>query len=196
MDLKKLLTAGLLVTATLTNTALSGPQKLEQLTDNYAEVVENVDDLVSALPWGIGLVAKLVVDNPPVDAWQREMIAKPLAEMTYQVWTVVNGEIVKLSEFAQRIVKPALAVIHALSSNEALTNEQRRERLQAYVHELLSGVLRLTELLPGGIREFAALFVQGKFVQDALESISAFLGEVLYQVWKALHPNQQALAIA
>jgi hypothetical protein len=152
-------------------------------------VIEIADDAVVLFPGVIGTVAKLFVDNPPVDNWQREMIAKPLAEMTYQVYTVASGAVDHLSEFARRIVQPGISLIHTLATDDTLTNEGRRDKLELHVLEILKAVLRLTEFLPRGIREFVELFVQGKFVQDALQTVAGFLSEILYQVWKALHPD-------
>jgi hypothetical protein len=195
MNLTKLLTASLAIAATLTNSTLGNPEKLERLTDNYTEVIEVADDAVVLFPGVIGTVAKLCVDNPPVDGWQREMIAKPLAEMTYQVYTVASGAVDHLSDFAKRIVQPGIELIHTLASDNTLSNDERRAALENRVFEVLTGVLRLTEFLPRGIREFVELFVQGQFVQDALKTVAGFLGEVLYQVWKALHPDLSSATV-
>lgn len=190
MNLTQLLAASLAVTATLSNAALTGPQKLERLTDNFTVIVEVGDDAVTLLPGAIGNIAKLAVDNPPVDNWQREMIAKPLAEATYQVWNAVSGAIENLSEFGQRIVKPALALIHTLSTDEGLTNEERRERLHALVHEAMLALLRVTDFLPEGFRNLLELAKGLPFVQDAIKTGSGVIAEILYQVWKALHPAE------
>jgi hypothetical protein len=187
MNLTKLLSAALIFTATLTNASLTGPQKLERLTDNAAAVIEVADDAVILLPGAIGSVAKLAIDNPPVDNWQRELIAKPIAEATYQVWLVVNGAVENLSEFAKGIAKPALELINALATDETLTNDERRERLHALVLELMLAGLAITNLLPAGFRNLIDLLKNLPFVTDAIDTGAAFIAEILYQIWKALH---------
>ena len=64
--------------------------KLERLTAEVAQALEQVDDLVAFLPLGVQSLAKLVLDNPAVDSWQREYLAKPIAEMLYQIWRRVR----------------------------------------------------------------------------------------------------------
>ncbi|NJK44621.1 MAG: hypothetical protein HC933_10345 [Pleurocapsa sp. SU_196_0] len=187
MNLTKLISAALVFTATLTNATLTGPQKLERLTDNCAEVIEIADDAVTLLPGVIGTVAKLAVDNPPVDNWQRELIAKPVAEATYQVWLVVNGAVENLSEFAKRLAKPALELINTLASDDTLTNDERRERLHALVREIMLGLLGVTDLLPAGFRNLLELLKGLPFVTDAIDTGAGFIAEILYQIWKALH---------
>lgn len=63
-------------------------EKLEVLTDEVADLFEQADDVVSMLPMGFAVVAKMVVDNPAVDAWQRDVLARPVAEMAYQLWKI------------------------------------------------------------------------------------------------------------
>lgn len=65
---------------------LDKEDKLEELTDQVAQALEQADDVVSLLPMGFAVVAKLVVDNPAVDEWQRDVLARPVAEMAYQMW--------------------------------------------------------------------------------------------------------------
>lgn len=65
-------------------------QKLEDLTQRAIELIETTDDtLVSLLPPGLRDLAKLLVDNPVVDAPERE-VAKALAEAAYQAWKVIR----------------------------------------------------------------------------------------------------------
>lgn len=70
-----------------------GEEKLERLTNEVAEALERVDDLVSFLPLGIRDLAQLVMDNPAVDTWQRTYLARPIAEMLYQLWLGLTGRI-------------------------------------------------------------------------------------------------------
>lgn len=65
-------------------------QKLAELTAKAEALIEAADDtLVGLLPPGLRDIAKLVVDNPVVDAPERE-IAKALAEAAYQAWKVIR----------------------------------------------------------------------------------------------------------
>ena len=195
MNLTKLLSASLLIAATLTSTTLTGPQKLDRLTDNYGQVIEIGDDAVGLLPGAIGSIALMIVDNPPVDSWQREMIAKPMAEATVQVYNAMTGAIESLSDFAKGVIKPALALINALSSDTALSNEERSAALKKLMLELLMAFTSGdASLLPAGFKNLFDL-LKG-VVENALDAVAAFVSEALYQVWKALHPEQRVLALA
>lgn len=66
--------------------ALDKEDKLEALTDEVSDMLEQADDVVNMLPLGFAVIAKMVVDNPAVDTWQRDVLARPLAEMAYQLW--------------------------------------------------------------------------------------------------------------
>ena len=192
--LTALLTVSLAIAATLTSAALTGPQKLERLVDNYGEVIELSDDAVELLPGAIGSIGKMILDNPPVDNWQREMLAKPLAEVSVQVYNAMTGAIESLSEFAQSVIKPALALINSLSSSD-LSAEERAAALKKLTLELLMAFTTgVVSLLPLGFRNFFDL-LKG-MVSNALETVAAFIGEALYQVYKALHPEQRVAALA
>jgi len=65
---------------------LPAAEKLEILTDAVMEAIEAADDAVLLLPAGFAIVAKLLVDNPAIDGYQRDLLAKPLAEAVYQLW--------------------------------------------------------------------------------------------------------------
>lgn len=71
------------------NQELSGKQKLERLTDEVAQALEKVDDLVSFLPPGIATLARFLIDSDQINQWQRDALAKPIAEMLYQMWVRV-----------------------------------------------------------------------------------------------------------
>lgn len=192
--LTALLTASLVIAATLTSAALTGPQKLERLVDNYGEVIELTDDAVALLPGAIGSIGKMIVDNPPVDNWQREMLAKPLAEVTVQVYNAMTGAIESLSDFAKSVIKPALALVNSLASSD-LSGDERAAALKKLVLELLTALTAgVVGLLPLGFRNFFDL-LKG-MVGNALETLAAFVGEALYAVYKALHPEQKAIVAA
>lgn len=91
MNWKNLLIATLALVHELSGTDMTGPEKLEKLTDKVAEVIETVDDLVALLPGGFGVIAKLVVDNPGADGMEKLYLAKPIAEMIYQVWRGIHN---------------------------------------------------------------------------------------------------------
>jgi hypothetical protein len=82
----KLKAQGMLLAHVLTSSEKTKEEKLEVLTDLNVEVIEIADDIVQVLPFGFGPLAKQLVDNPPADAWEREMLAKPLAELEYQAY--------------------------------------------------------------------------------------------------------------
>lgn len=73
----------------LSELQIGGDKKLERLTDEVAQALEKIDDLSTFLPAGIAPLAKLVLDNDAVNKWQREALAKPIAEMLYQIWAWV-----------------------------------------------------------------------------------------------------------
>jgi hypothetical protein len=68
---------------------LTGKEKLERLTNEVAEALEKVDDLVSFLPPGVATLAKFLIDSDQINQWQRDALAKPIAEMLYQMWVRV-----------------------------------------------------------------------------------------------------------
>lgn len=86
MNFELLKNKGIAAAHALASLDMPKAEKLEKLTDLNAAVIEEVDDLVLFLPMGFGPLAKGIVDNPGVDAWQREQIAKPLAEAEYQAY--------------------------------------------------------------------------------------------------------------
>ena len=90
MDFKKLLAAGLELAHELSAAPIADDAKLGKLAKLNEDILEQVDDLVSFLPGGFGVFAKLAVDNPLVDNMQREVIYKPLAEAEYQIYNALH----------------------------------------------------------------------------------------------------------
>lgn len=68
---------------------LTGEQKLERLTNEVHQALEKVDDLVVFLPPGVATLAKFLIDSDQINQWQRDALARPIAEMLYQMWVRV-----------------------------------------------------------------------------------------------------------
>jgi len=77
------------------DTTMTPDEKLDNLTDAVAEFVEAADDAVLLLPPGFALVAQLIVDNPAINQFQRDLLARPLAEAVYQIWKMKQSLIGK-----------------------------------------------------------------------------------------------------
>lgn len=72
--------------AEMTDLNETGEKKLADLTARAVELLELTDDTaISLLPPGWQMVARLLVDNPMVDEWERSLAAS-IAEAAYQAW--------------------------------------------------------------------------------------------------------------
>jgi hypothetical protein len=91
MNFQKLLVDGLKLVHELSSQPIPGENKLAKLENLCVEILKTVDDVVKFLPLGFGIIAGLVVDNPISDGLQREHIARPLAELVYQIWKALHS---------------------------------------------------------------------------------------------------------
>jgi hypothetical protein len=103
MNFKDLIPKGLALVNELSKTDLPSTAKLERVTDLVADFLETADDVVELLPWGFSWLAKLVVDNPSVDALQRQHLAAPIAELLYQTWKGITASGGSLEKFVEAL---------------------------------------------------------------------------------------------
>lgn len=79
------------IAAELADLEEPGEKKLADLTERAAELLEQADDaVISLLPPGWQAIARLLVDNPGVDSWEREL-AMSIAESAYQAWKALRN---------------------------------------------------------------------------------------------------------
>lgn len=81
-----LIRRGLELVAELAQLEEPGPKKLERLKIWVEQTLEQVDDLVTLLPGGWGMMARAILDSDMGNQLQREWIYWPLAESIYQQW--------------------------------------------------------------------------------------------------------------
>ncbi|MGL6350103.1 MAG: hypothetical protein ACRC2U_09740, partial [Aeromonas sp.] len=143
------------------------------------------DAAVGLLPPVVRDLAKIAVDNPLVDGWQRNLIAKPIAEIVYQLYTSADSLLAGASEFAQRVIVPGRALIAELSTN-AGAGESKHLALRSQVKALLLGTAGLLEALPLGLGQWMKLLISSGVVNDAVDWLAGFISEILYQGWKFL----------
>ncbi|NJK44311.1 MAG: hypothetical protein HC933_08515 [Pleurocapsa sp. SU_196_0] len=175
---------------------LSNDAKLEQLTDRVSIIVEAGDDLLAEqAPFGFREIARVAVDNPIVDGWQRTFLSRPASELIFQVWTTTGRTLDGLSEFAKRVINPTRDLIAELARTDA-NGEDKHALLKSNVLGILAGAASLTDLLPKSLADALAGLRSSGLFENALATLAGLIAEVLYQGWKFMHPEASALVIA
>lgn len=166
----------------LNDQSTPGPEKLEKLTDKVDALIEGVDDIVELAP-GIGPILKWVVDNPISDGWEREYMAKPAAEVSYQFWKSLEQGVDSLQDWAKQIVIPVRSLIAELSSNQVLSGAQKRAALTQRWVAVLDGITGAALPLTGGLRPLIELWLATQTAADLKRVITEFLAEISYQIF-------------
>lgn len=180
----------------LDDKTLTNDVKLEQLTNVISKPIEAIDDLGAEFaPLGLRPLVRLIVDNPISDNLQRNFLARPIAEVIFQAWTVGNRALDGLSEFAQRIAIPGRELIAELART-GLHGTAKHSSLKAKTFDVLKGVVSLTDFLPAGLREFLGALRSSELVTNALDLLAGVIAEVLYRVYVFLHPEIALPALA
>jgi hypothetical protein len=175
---------------------LSNDAKLERLTDRVNTIFEAGDDLLAdQAPFGFREIARIALDNPLVDGWQRAFLSRPTSELIFQTWTTIGRTLDGLSEFAKRVINPTRDLIAELACTDA-SGEDKHTLLKSNVLGILTGAASLTDFLPKPLADTLAGLRSSGLFKNALATFAGLIAEVLYQAWKFMHPESGALAVA